>query len=122
MELNVRRVEATMNMRGVAEMLPRTAPMAAISMLAAMSFLGPKRSETMPLGMLRRNWQRLGIAMMSPTCWLVRANSALRTGKRVVRMFPAAWTSMWVRAMMRRLELMSVLMVGFSFSPISITV
>jgi hypothetical protein len=39
---------------------------------------------------------------------LVRANSSLRTGNRVVRMFPAAWTSMWVSTMMRRLPLRSL--------------
>jgi hypothetical protein len=107
-ELKVRRVEAMMNIQGVVEALPRTAPMAAINMLAAISFLGPNLSETIPLGTLRRNWQRLGIATMRPICWLVRANSSLRTGNRVVRMFPAAWTSMWVSTMMRRLPLRSL--------------
>jgi len=57
-----------MHIQGPAETLPRRAPTAAINMLAAMSHLGPNLSETMPLGMLRRNWQRMGIATMSPIC------------------------------------------------------
>jgi hypothetical protein len=121
-ELNVRRVEATMYIQGVVETLPSRAPTAAIRMLAAISFFGPNLSETIPLGTLRRNWQRLGMATMRPTCWLVRLNSALRTGKRVERMFPAAWTSMWVRTMMRRLELRSRPMLLETFFPIPITV
>ena len=110
-----------MNIQGVVETLPRRAPTAAISMLAAISFLGPYLSETIPLGMLRSNWQRLGIAMMSPICWLVSANSSLRTGKRVVRMFPAAWTSMWVSTMRMRLPLMILPKVDFSFVSMLIT-
>ena len=110
-----------MNIQGVVETLPRRAPKAAITMLAAMSFLAPNLSEIIPLGMEKRNWRRLGIATMRPICWLVRLNSALRTGKRVVCMFPAAWTSIWVRTMMRRLELRSLPMFDFSFSPMLIT-
>ena len=102
-------------------MLARNAPTAAVNMLVAMRFLGPNLSDTIPLGTLSRNWMRLGIATMRPTCWLVRANSSLRTGKRVVRMFPAAWTNMWVSTMMRRLPLIKLLQLFFSFSPISTT-
>jgi hypothetical protein len=90
-------------------------------MLAAMSFLAPNLSEIIPLGMEKRNWRRLGIATMRPICWLVRLNSALRTGKRVERMVPAAWTSVWVTLMMRRLELMSRPKEDFWFSPMLIT-
>jgi hypothetical protein len=35
----------------------------------------------------------------------VRANSSLRTGKRVDLMFPAAWTRPCMRTMIRRLTL-----------------
>ena len=121
MELRVRSVEATMNMRGVIEMLPRKAPAAAMMILAAMSFLAPNLSEIIPLGTENRNWRRLGMATMSPICWLVRLNSTLRRGKRVSRMFPAAWTRVWVRIMMRRLEFMSRPSPDFWFSPMLIT-
>jgi hypothetical protein len=49
---------------------------------------------------------------------LVRLNSSVRMGKRVDRKFPAGWTSMWVRTMMRRLELMRLLLVCVSSSSI----
>jgi hypothetical protein len=119
--LNVRRVEATMYIQGDTETLPKRAPTAAIKILAAMSFLGPNLSETIPLGTLKRNWQRLGIATIRPICWLVRLNSSLSTGKRVERMFPAAWTSICVRTMIKRLGLISLLMLDELFSTISIT-
>jgi len=110
-----------MNIHGVVDTLPRRAPIAAISMLVAMSFLGPNRSETTPLGILRSSWQRLGIATMRPICWLVRANSSFRTGNRVVRMFPAAWTSICVSTIRTRLPLMILPKADFSFVSMVIT-
>jgi hypothetical protein len=66
--VNVRRVEATMNIQGVEETLPKSVPIAAITILSAIIFFVPNLSEIIPLGMLKRNWKMLGIAIMRPTC------------------------------------------------------
>jgi hypothetical protein len=66
--LKVKRVDAMMNIQGVVEILPRKAPTAAMTILAAISLFGPNLSETIPLGTLSKNCMRLGIATMSPTC------------------------------------------------------
>jgi hypothetical protein len=55
---------------------------------------------------------------MRPICWLVRLKSPSRTGKSVDIIFPAAWTRTWVRTMMRRLELMRLLLLFATSSSI----
>lgn len=104
-ELRVSSVDATMYIQGLNDMLPRNAPTAAIKMLSVRSFFAPNLSEKNPVGTENRSWQREGMATMRPICWFVRANSSLRTGKRVDRMFPAAWTRACMRTMIRRLML-----------------
>jgi hypothetical protein len=89
-------------------MLPRKAPTAAMTMLRAMSFLAPNRSENTPAGMANRTVQRVGIAAIRPICWLVSINSSLRTGKSVERMLPAAWTRAWITTVMRSPKLRSL--------------
>lgn len=84
-------------------MLPRNAPAAAMTMLSAISFLGPNLSEKSPVGIENSSVQRVGMATMRPICWFVRLNSSLRIGKRGVHMFPATWIKTWTRTMMSRL-------------------
>ena len=54
-ELNVRRVDAIIYIRGLIEMLPRKAPAAAIKMLSVISFLAPNLSEKNPVGTEKKN-------------------------------------------------------------------
>ena len=69
MELRVSRVDATMYIQGLVDMLPRKAPAAAMRMLRVISFFAPNLSERNPVGTEKRNWQREGMATMRPICW-----------------------------------------------------
>ena len=113
------RVEATMYIQGLAEMLPRKAPTAAITMLTAISLLAPNLSDRSPVGTVKNICIRDGMATRRPTCWYDRLNSSFRIGKRVERMFPAACTKTCVSTMMRRLLLSSLVLSFALFSPIS---
>ncbi len=99
----MRSVVAAIHIQGFADTLPINAPAAAMTMLSAISFLGPNLSEKSPVGIENSSVQRVGMATMRPICWFVRLNSSLRMGKRGERMLPAAWIRTCVRTMMRRL-------------------
>ncbi len=103
MVVRVRRVVAAMYIQGFVDTLPRNAPVAAMTTLSAISFLGPNLSEKNPVGIENSRVQRVGMATIRPICWFVRLNSLFRSGKMVERMFPGAWIRMCVRTMMRRL-------------------
>ena len=84
------KVEAMIYITGLIDILARNAPMVAKIILRAITFFAPNLSERKPIGIENKVWQRVGIAIIRPTCRLVSLNSSFRTGKRVVRMFPAA--------------------------------